>query len=179
MVTSGRVKLFKSSPEGRELAIKIMGPNDYFCCAPLYLDGRYSVSAVAMEDSSLVLIPVEDFKEMLNANVSEIGFRLISGLCSKIKYLSNLVGTLTFKDVEQRVILTLLRFAEEKSSEDNLVFLSLTHQDIASMTGTVREVVSRTMSRLKKDGIITDSSFRGFVIDKERLSGLLNDEAAS
>ena len=49
-----------------------------------------------------------------------------------------------------------------------------THNDIASMTGSVREVVSRTMSRLKKEGIIVDSNIKGFTIDTEKLSHLIS-----
>lgn len=89
---------------------------------------------------------------------------------------SPLVGTLTFKDVEHRVILALQRFTEEKSSQGKLVSLSLTHQDIASITGTVREVVSRTMLRLKKDGIISDSGVGGFTVDRKKLAHLLNEK---
>jgi CRP/FNR family transcriptional regulator len=119
------------------------------------------------------MVPADSFKKMLNSNVNPIGLKIISGLCMKIKYLSKLVEDLTFKDVEQRIILTLLRIAEEKASEESIVALTVTHQDIASMTGTVREVVSRTMARFKKEGVIASSSARGFKIDKDRLSRLL------
>lgn len=61
-------------------------------------------------------------------------------------------------------MLTLLRLSEEKSSDKKIVPLAVTHQDIASMTGTVREVVSRTMLKLKKGEIIVDSSVRGFKV---------------
>lgn len=170
IVRTGRIKLFKTSSEGRELTIKLLGPHEYFCCAPLYLDGKYSVSAMAMEDSAVVMIPSKDFKEILSVSVGEIGLRIIRGLCSRIKYLSVLVENLSFKDVEQRIIFVLSRLAEEKSPDNNIVSLAITHQDIASMTGTVREVVSRTMLKLKKEEVIVDSSARGFKVDKEKLS---------
>lgn len=173
IVKTGRIKLFKTSPEGRELSIKILRPSEYFCCAPLYLDGKYSVSAMATEDSAVVMIPSKDFKEIIGVSVSEIGLRIIRGLCSKIKYLSVLAENLSFKDVEQRILTALLHLSEEKAPKENIVSLSVSHQDIASMTGTVREVVSRIMSRLKKEGIIVDSNAKGFKIDKERLSRLL------
>jgi CRP/FNR family transcriptional regulator len=173
VVKTGRIKLFKTSPEGRELIIKIMGPQEYFCCAPLYVDGKYPVSAAAMVDSILVVIPAEDFKEIISASVSEMGLRIIKGLCSRIKHLSTLVEELSFRDVEQRVMMTLLRMAEEESPEDNVVSLTVTHQDIASITGSVRVVVSRTMSKLKREGAIVDTNIRGFKIDKEKLFSLL------
>jgi CRP/FNR family transcriptional regulator len=179
IVKTGSIKLYKTSIEGRELTIKVMRAGDYFCCAPLYAGGRYPVSAVSLEDSTLVVIPAGDFKEMLSNGVSMFGLHLIAGLCRRIKYLSNLVEDLTFKDVEQRVALLLLRLAEEKTHEDTIVSISITHQDIAAMTGTVREVVSRTITRLKKKGVITDRSVRGFKIDKQGLSKLLNKKTFS
>jgi CRP/FNR family transcriptional regulator len=173
VVKSGSIKLFKTSTEGRELSIKLLGPSEYFCCAPLYLDGKYPVSAIAKEDSTVVVIPAKDFKNMLSLSVNEMGMKIITGLCSKIKYLSGLVENLSFRDVEQRIMLALSKLAGEKSPDSNIVPLAVTHQDIASMTGTVREVVSRTMLKLKKDKIIVDSSARGFKVDKEKLSNLL------
>ncbi len=174
IVRNGAVKLYKTSSEGRELIVKIIGRGDYFCCAPIYAGGSYFVSAKAVEDTSLIVIPADQFKEMLCSGLNEIGLRILSGLCSRIRYLSNLVEDLTFKDVEQRATTALLRLAEEKAPEDTIVSLKITHQDIASMSGTVREVVSRIMSRLKKEGVITDSSIRGFKLNKESLSRLIN-----
>ena len=176
ILRTGSIKLFKTSFEGRELIVKIIGPGEHFCCAPLYADGKYPVSAMTLEESTLIVIPADYFKKMLNSRVSEIGLRIIMGLCSRIKYLSNLVEDLAFKDVEQRVILTLLRLSEEKTSGSNSALLTVTHQELASMTGTVREVVSRTMSRLRKEGIITDSSARGFKIDNNKLLNLFRDK---
>lgn len=169
IVRAGSVKLSKNSQEGKELIVKIMGPGDYLCCAPLYAGGRHFMSAVAREDSALLAIPAVSFKEFLSGSLGPMGLKIIGGLCGRISYLSNLMEDLTFKDVEQRVMLALMRLAEEKSPSDRMTALTVTHQDIASMTGTVREVVSRTMSRLKKEHVVTDSSAKGFTVDKERL----------
>jgi CRP/FNR family transcriptional regulator len=172
IVRKGAIKLYKTSSEGRELIVKIMCKGDYFCCMPLYSGGRYFVNAMATEDSTLVVIPAVDFREMLKNIIGETGMRIILGLCSKVKHLSNLVEDITFKDVEQRVLLTLFRLIEEKPPENGIATLTLTHQNIASMTGTVREVVSRIMSQLKKEGIIIDSNIRSFKIDRDMLLSL-------
>lgn len=173
IVRSGIVKIFKTSGEGREIVVRIMRQNDFSCCAPLYLNRKYFMNAKALEDSELVMIPADYFKEILHERVGGLGLRIITGLCNRIKSLTNLIENLTFKDVQQRVLLTLLRLAEEKSSDDDIVTLTITHQDIASMTGTVREVVSRTMSRLKKEKVIVESNVSGFTIDKSKLLKLL------
>ncbi|RJR18729.1 MAG: Crp/Fnr family transcriptional regulator [Nitrospiraceae bacterium] len=174
VVKKGQVKLFKTSSEGRELSIKIMGRHEYFCCAPLYHDGKYPVSASAKENSSVVVIPSKEFKDVIGFSTNEIGLKIIKGLCNRIKYLSGLVENLSFRDVEQRILMALLRLSEEKAPMDNIVSLSISHNDIASITGTVREVVSRIMSRLKKEGTIVDSNVRGFKINKDRLKNIIS-----
>lgn len=173
IVKTGSVKLYKSALVGRELIFKIMGPGDYFCCAPAFVSGKYFVSAMSLEDSVLIVIPINEFKKMIFGDVNTKTTKIITGLCNRIQYLSKFVEELTFKDVEQRILIALLRLAEKGSFEDDApLFFSLTHQDIASMIGTVREVVSRVMSKLKKEGVIIESTVRGFKIDKERLVAL-------
>lgn len=179
IVASGSIKLYKTSAEGRELLIRVMQRGDYFCCAPAFGGGGYSVNAVPLEDSTLVMIPAESFKEIISSGLSGIGLKVIIGMCARIRTLSNLVEDIAFKDVEQRVMLTLLRLADEKSAEDNRVGLGVTHHDIASMTGTVREVVSRTMSRLKKEEIVLESGPKGFVVDKKTLTDFLSRKTSS
>lgn len=172
IVLSGSVKLYKTSPQGKELLIRVMRKGDYFCCAPLYC-GTYPVNAMTVDESALIVIPAEEFKGLISGGLSSVGLKIISSLCSRVRYLSDLVENLTFKGVEERIILSLLKLAEEKESDEDIVNLSVTHQDLASMTGTVREVVSRTISRLKKDGIIVETTARGLRISKAKLLELL------
>jgi CRP/FNR family transcriptional regulator, cyclic AMP receptor protein len=173
VVKDGLVKLYKGSQDGRELLIRRMGPGDYFCCAPLYTTGMHYVSGRAVKESVLVMLPAAEFKCLMSGGVSEMGQRMIRSLCSRIRYLSELVEDLTFKNVEQRIMITLWRVAEESLPSDPVVHLSITHHDIASMIGTVREVVSRTMLKLKKEGIIAETGMKGFKVDKEKLLSLL------
>lgn len=175
VVKSGTIKLFKSSPGGRDLLIRKMGPGDYFCCAPIYASSVYYVSAMAVKDSVLVALPAQEFKSLLSSSFSEMGLRMMRSLCGRIKYLSELVEDLTFKNVEQRVMIAIWRSAEEVSPGKKVVTLSLTHQEIASITGTVREVVSRAMLKLKKDHVIIESSINGFTVDRGKLMALLRE----
>ncbi len=173
IVKQGLISLYKTSEDGRELVIRKMGPGDYFCCAPLYEGGRHYVSARVVKDAELIMIPAEEFKGLMMGGMSEMGTRMIASLCARIRYLSQMVEDLTFKNVEQRILVAFWRLAEEKAPGADIVDLAVTHQDIASMIGTVREVVSRIMLKLKKNGVITRSSVKGFTIDRNRLLSLL------
>lgn len=173
VLKTGTVKLYKTSQEGRELIIKIMGPGDYFCCAPLCTGGNYMVHGIALEKSTLIVIPSQTFMAVLRNTVGETGWKIISTLCKRVHYLSGLLEDFAFKDVEKRVITTLLSLSDQTPDQDGLVSLQVSHQAVASMTGTVREVVSRTMSKMKKEGIITHTSVKGFTIDRGKLRRLM------
>ena len=178
VLKTGTVKLYKTSSEGRELVIKIMGPGDYFCCAPLCSGGSYMVRGVALENSTIIVIPSQTFMTVLRNSVGETGWKIISGLCKRIHYLSGLLESLAFKDVEKRIIAVLMTLSDRTSEQDGLVPLQISHQELASMTGTVREVVSRTMSKLKKEGIIVHTSVKGFTIDRGKLKDLAERQSS-
>ncbi|MBF0537011.1 MAG: Crp/Fnr family transcriptional regulator [Nitrospirae bacterium] len=167
VVESGSIKLFKTSEEGREIVIRIMKEGDYFCCVPLHADRKNMVSAVAIEDTSLIVIPAESFHEAVYAGLTPMGIKMLSTLCNRVKHLSSIIENLTFKDVVKRVLIILLDEANAKDPNNNIVTLSLTHQEMASMIGTVREVVSRTMSKLRKGNIVFDSTSREFKVNKQ------------
>lgn len=175
IMREGTVKLFKTSSDGRELVIKIMHSGNYFCSAPIYGGGYYSVNAKVLEDSSIIIIPALEFKTLIKREIGELGLSIILGLCEKIRHLSNFIEELSFNNVEQRIAKAILNMAEERKPHENIVALAITHQEIASITGTVREVVSRIMLKFKKNGIIVESGVRGFKINKDRLSSIINN----
>lgn len=168
ILKDGSVKLFKTSSDGRELVIRIMREGDYFCCAAALSSEKYFVNASAIEDSTIVTLPLTVFKKKLLGKVDPLTMKLIKVLCNRIRHLSSVIEEITFMNVEHRIANLLLKFAEECDKVDEFE-LDLTHQEIASMVGTVREVVSRIMSRFRKEGIILDSNGRGFKISKQRL----------
>lgn len=174
IVVSGSIKLYKQSFEGREKIIKMMREGDYFCFAPLLNNKKtHIVNAEAIEDSEVLVIDADLFSNLIFGELNEGTKKIIASLCNRVFYLSKMVEALTFKDVEQRIVLFLKQTADEKAPDEDIVQLSLTHRDIASMVGTVREVVSRTMSKLKKRGVIVHSTVKGFKIDRSKLDSLI------
>ncbi len=172
MVCSGSIKLFKVSPEGRELIIRVVNAGDLFGCESLFHEDRYLMSAVALEESEVIRMPAERFKEVFISESGPAGLRLLESLSTCIQQLVGLIDNLAFKDVELRILDKLYEFTSHAPLSDT-VTLRLTHQDIASLVGTVREVVSRTMSKLKSKGVVVESTVRGFRVDRARLAELL------
>ena len=172
MICTGSLKLFKVSPEGRELIIRIAKAGDLCGCESLFREDRYLMSAMALEESEVILMPAERFKEVFISESGAAGLRLLESLFTCVQQLVGLIDNLAFKDVELRILDKLYELTCHSSLSEP-VTLRLTHQDIASMVGTVREVVSRTMSKLKRKGVVVESTVRGFRVDRTRLAELL------
>ncbi len=176
VVKSGLVKLSKTSAEGRELVIEIMERGDHFCFAPMYLGRNFSANAQAIEDSYVIMINAADFKSVIDSETGKLGQKIISGLCRKIEHLTRMIEDIAFNDIEQRISRAMLNLIDGRNQSENIVTIEISHKDIASMTGTVREVVSRTIGRLKKHGIIIKTGVRYLKINRKRLVSFLELE---
>ncbi len=176
VVKSGLVKLSKTSTEGRELVIEIMERGDHFCFAPMYLGRNFSANAQAIEDSYVIMINAADFKSIIDRETSKLGQKIISGLCRKIEHLLRTIEDIAFNDIEQRISRAMLNLIDGRNQNKNIVTIEISHKDIALMTGTVREVVSRTIGKLKKHGIIIKTGVRYLKINRERLASFLELE---
>ncbi|HBH62161.1 MAG TPA: hypothetical protein DDX85_10585 [Nitrospiraceae bacterium] len=176
IVTSGAIKLFKTSEEGRELLIQIMEKGDHFCFAPMYLGKEYLVNAQAMEESYVIMINAPDVKSILEDETGVFARKIISALCRKVDHLSKMIEDLAFNDIEQRISRALLKMIVVSNQTDNMVSLDMSHRDIASITGTVREVVSRVIKKLKKNDIVVETGVRHIKVNRDKLISFLDTE---
>lgn len=173
IVETGLLKAYKSSPDGRELAIEFFEPGDHFCF-PLHhhIKAQHIVNTIALKDSTLIIIPSEIFDNLLKSVLNETGYRVVLELCNKIHLLSDIIDDMAFKNVEQRVIKALFKLSQEQENDTNRILIKTTHQKIAFLTGTVREVVARTMSKLKNKGVVLETNVQGITIDIQKLKGI-------
>lgn len=171
VVKSGSVKLYITSPEGREQTLRIMRRGDFFCGAPVFDAGHYPVSAVVLEEAVLASISRDEFEGMIGHN-STLAMTIIHDFCKRVRDLVSLVEELSFKDVSKRLARLILEMAEERGipiQEGVLIKLPLTHREIASLIGTEREVVCRTLSRFQKEGLIRSGPRQITLLQKENL----------
>lgn len=154
IIKSGRVKVFISDESGKEMMIAILGPGEVVG-EIASLDGeRRTASVVAMEPATVLHINHNDFKNFLKEN-HELAFEIIQVLTRRIRSYADSVGNLAFKNVYERVVVVLEQHSMEQSDGCRLVDGQFTHQAIADMVGSSREMVSRIMSELIKGGYIS------------------------
>jgi CRP/FNR family cyclic AMP-dependent transcriptional regulator len=151
VVLSGRLKVFLSDSDGKEIVIDALGPRQ--CFGEMALEGEpRSASVMATEPCKLAVIERGQFKEFLAAN-PEAAYALIVTVIDRARNLTRAIGSLAPLDVYGRVARLLLDNAAEENGT-LVVGERLTQQEIAKRVGASRETVSRIVTDLREGGYI-------------------------
>jgi len=168
-IRAGRVKVFKTSPEGKEQVLKIMKPGDTFNEVPVFDCGPNPASAEAMDDTSVYLISGGDMQRLMR-EIPAISSNVIRILASRLRHLVELVEDLSFRHVTGRVAKILLQHARDSSAIDG--GSRLTQQQMATMAGTAREMVGRALKGLEQAGAIRIERGRIAILNRDLLERL-------
>jgi CRP/FNR family transcriptional regulator, cyclic AMP receptor protein len=173
IVLAGKVKVTKSTQDGRESILAIHRAGDFFGEMSL-LDGKTSPATVtAMEDSRIASIGRVDFHYHLLRN-NKILLQIIQVLCSRLRHVWSQVQILSYGSAEARIrgaILNLSRRHGVTHDRGIVIDLKITHHEIAEMAGTSRETVSRLLSRLRKEQVIAFDRRRIVILSTQLLRG--------
>jgi CRP-like cAMP-binding protein len=173
-VASGRVKIFKMMPSGKDLILEVFGPGDPLGAVAAY-DGRpFPATAMALEDTTCLCIPRPAFFALLERHPSLVR-GLMLGLTVRLVELTNRLAELSGGRIETRFARLFLKLAAEMGRHDRggiFVPLALTRQELADMTGTTIETCIRIMSRWGKDGVVRTEKDGFVVLDRETLEAV-------
>jgi CRP/FNR family transcriptional regulator len=151
ILSRGSVKIFKISPAGREMTIAVERAPGTVAELPLFDGGPYPASVTAIEDVVAMLIHKRDFRRFC-LRFPEVALKVLAVVGKRLRHLVLSLENVTFGSVRQRLARYLLEQAD--LAGDSIFMLPLTHQELASRLGTVREVVSRNLARFQADGLI-------------------------
>ena len=152
-VLTGKMKVYLSDDEGKEIIINMLSKGEYFGELALIDEAPRSASVMTIEESKLVIISKKAFEDCMEAN-PQIALSVIRGLSAQLRNLTENVKSLALMDVYGRVARTLLDLAIDKDGVQ-VIEQRLTQRDIASMVGASREMVSRILKDLTIGGYIT------------------------
>ena len=141
----GAIQLYKLSPDGQEVVIKVVRPGELFAEVVLFEKDNYPVSAVALEKSLVYLLPKMQFDCLLQN--AEFRSDFMKNLMGKLRYLTEQVQYLTAFDVEAR----LFRFLKEQYGDRTEILIQLSKKDVAAAIATTPETLSRLLLRLRKE----------------------------
>lgn len=182
-VTSGLVKIYKISKEGREHILHLVEPHNTFAEVPLFEnigevlpdEFRYPANAMALEDMTKVgLLPAMEFTALLKNN-SAICLKMLSGFAKRLRYLSRHIEEISLKDVTKRVAGYLLnehKIQKNSTKDINEIRLNISKNDLASYLGTIIETLSRTLKKLQNEQVITVEGRIIIINDPDRLKEL-------
>jgi len=153
VIESGKVKAIVNDADGKEITLNIHGQGEYFGELSLIDGDPRSATIITREQTKFIVITRDDFRELLlsNANMS---FNFLKGLTRLLRQSTHKVENLAFLDVYGRIRKVLLDFAAPDG--DKLVIQEkLTHQEIANLISSSREMVSKILKELSDGGYIT------------------------
>lgn len=168
LVKSGKVKVSKATPEGKENILAIHNTGEFFGEMSL-LDGQTAPATVtAMEPCRLLIVSKHDFSNVLMRN-QRISSRVIAVLCYRLRESWNQIQTLSFSSAEARILATLNRLAQSSGVRDRrgvIVNVKLTHLELAEMAGTSRETATRIIIKLQDDGLLDIVDHKFVLLDQ-------------
>jgi CRP/FNR family cyclic AMP-dependent transcriptional regulator len=160
VVIRGKLKVTLPDDSGKEIILSLLGEGDYFGEIAL-IDGEpRTATIVSMEATEVLTIARADFQQILRSS-PELMFDLLTVLARKVRIATEKLESLAFDDVYRRLVKLLMQMAEPQD-RGWIVPERLTHQAIADMIGSSREMVSRILKALETGGYIS--------FDKKRIA---------
>ena len=156
VVKSGRVKLLKTSRDGKEQIIKILQPGELLGMETFYDGKRYGNTAMAMDDCEICFIEKRTFFDIIGRHPT-IAKKIIIALSKELDNAYSKIGTMGLLNAKEKMAHLLYTLAKDYGSNENgriKLNLSLSRLEIAELLGITQETAIRLLKSFKDDGII-------------------------
>ena len=156
IVASGEVKLVKHSESGQDVILQVFTSGQVFGGIAFLVGKAYPASAQAQTNVTVLSISGETFREIVHRH-PDIALTVIRVLGRRLMDTQEQVRQLVAERVERRLARMLLRLADQvgvPTDEGVRIGMPISRQDLADMTGTTLETVSRTISRWRREGVV-------------------------
>lgn len=174
VILDGKVKLGRTSADGRENLLSVMGPGEMFGELSVFDPGPRLSSASAIADSTLISLGHQALTDFLSEH-PEVAMQLLAGMAHRLRRTNEGISDLVFTDVPGRVAKALLdlsvRFGvPAHDSNGLLVKHGLTQEELAQLVGASRETVNKALADFASRGWIALSNKSVTLVDVERLT---------
>lgn len=171
VIVSGSLRAFREGVDGREQVIHVECAGATIAELPVFDDKSYP-STVAAEEETVVLYLDKNDVRALCLKYPQIALAALKMLAGRLRRCAELVEALSLREVDQRLARWLLSEARARGRRAGSgieVTIALTNQQIAARIGSVREVVSRALSRLQQNGLIVIDGRHITICDEQAL----------
>jgi CRP/FNR family transcriptional regulator len=175
VVRSGRVKIYKLSPEGKEQILHVFGPGEPFAEVAVFAGRNFPAYAEAIEPLRTLFFPRSPFIDLIMHNPA-VALNMLAELSQRLRRFAHMIEDLSLKEVPGRLAAHLLYLSERQGETDDLV-LELTKVQLSSLLGTIPETLSRILARMAREGFIELGEGRQIrILDRESLEDLAKGE---
>jgi len=177
VIASGVIRAFRVNAQGREQTIHTEREGATLAEVPVFDDGTYPATAIAEEPSTVLFLEKNDVRQFMLQHPA-LAVTALKLMAKRLRAHADLVNSLALQQVGQRLARVLLlesRARGARTSAGVQLDLTLSNAELAQRVGSVREVVSRTLARLEREGLFTTD--RGQSKGKRRRF-IIPDEAA-
>ena len=176
VVISGQLKLYRSSTEGKEQTLQLLGPGDPFGLCTAFATDSFPASAMAIEESAVLLIP-GTVMEATARQEPALLFNIIQILSQRLKDSMTLIESLALKEIPGRLA-SFLRHSLPKDAggKNTAVELTISQRELAKILGATPEALSRALRKMANDGILSNAGRVITILDHEALEHLAEGE---
>ncbi|WP_018157228.1 Crp/Fnr family transcriptional regulator [Demetria terragena] len=171
VIVEGKVKLGRTSPDGRESLLAILGPGEMVGELSLLDPGARTATATAVADSEFVALDHAEFTKYLTERPA-VAVSMLGALARRLRRTNEALGDQVFTDVPGRVAKALLDLADRfgrPSDEGVLVAHDLTQEELAQLVGASRETVNKALADFAGRGWLRLEARAVLLLDVERL----------
>ncbi len=170
IILSGRVKIFKLSPDGKEQIFHILETPEPFGEAAVFAGKHYPASAQALADTPVLFFPTRKFVDLISREPS-LALSMLALLSMRLRKLTMLVENLSLKEVPGRLAAYLLLLNSRNGAQPDIT-LDVSKNQMASLLGTIPETLSRILKRMTDENLIKTDARTITILDQKGLGEL-------
>jgi CRP/FNR family transcriptional regulator, nitrogen oxide reductase regulator len=177
-VSDGKIHIFKSGPEGREIVLEVITAGELFGAVVAIEDRPYPASAIAADDGSVWRLPASVARDLCHRHPSLRG-AIMGHVAARLRSAHERLRSVALEPVEQRLARAVLALAKKIGVADRGgTALDVTRQELADMTGTTVETAIRVTGRWQSAGVIASSRRHIHLLDRKRLEAIAEGDSA-
>lgn len=171
LVLSGKIKTIKLSEDGRELMTGIYKDDDFLAINIILSQNSYAETATAMEDSELCFFSKEQIETLLQKHPDVAG-RFLKILSDEIRTKDAQLIQFAYQSVRKKIAVAIIRLSTKQGTDDQGIHVS--RDDLAALSGTASETVSRTLTEFRNEGLIEKKGNCITILQHQKISKMLN-----
>lgn len=170
VVVEGLVKIFKTSPDGKEQILHIYGPGEPFGQVAVYAGRSFPASAQAIARSYVLFFPRATFIGLIT-RIPSLAMNMLAVLSMRLRGFTAQIENLSLKEVSGRLAGYLVYLLDEQGNKD-FIDLNISKGQLASLLGTIPETLSRIFARMTELNLIETDGRRIKLLNRDKLEGL-------